>query len=612
VTFTGTDDGTPPLNDSETVTITVGEVNDAPVLAAIGNKTVDELTELTFTAIATDADLPANVLTYSAANLPAGATFDPATREFRWTPTEGQGPGTYTFTVRVTDNGMPALSDEEEITVTVTEVNVAPVANADGGTAYTTNEDSVLTIAPAGILDNDTDVDDQVLTVSQINGLAANVGTQIELPSGALLTVGADGHLSYDPNGWFNGLDDSQTAIDTFVYTASDGTAESNPTTVTITITGVNDGPTILNLPATYPLPQPGPGSLFVVEIPFEIDDAETPAQGLRVLNLATSNTDLVPQSVNGTDNLRVFGSGAQRTLTFTYDPNLGNQETTISFVVQDAGGKQTAGMVIFQLLAAGPFYENRRDRFDVDNSGKAADAPKVSAVDVLLVINEINANGSHIFEQPNGNITYFYDVDGDHWVKPQDVLAVIDRINNAPLAANDRGVAYTTTEATVLTVAASGVLANDSDPQSDPLTVATVNGQAANVGTQLTLVSGALLTVGADGRVTYDPHGQFDQLTDGQTATEWFVYTVWDGTSYSNVATVTITITGVTAATANAEGEGSAVHRAAAEPDERTPWDATVRERAIAALVDESPLRIDELEGILADIGIDVGRQPR
>jgi hypothetical protein len=77
-------------------------------------------------------------------------------------------------------------------------------------------------------------------------------------------------------------------------------------------------------------------------------------------------------------------------------------------------------------------------------------------------------------------------------------------------------------------------------------------------------------------------------------------------------VATVTITITGVTAATANAEGEGSAVHRAAAEPDERTPWDATVRERAIAALVDESPLRIDELEGILADIGIDVGRQPR
>jgi VCBS repeat-containing protein len=506
-----------------------------------------------------------------------------------------------TVPVTVTATDTAGLSVSKTFTILVANVNEPPVAVSD---AYATDGDNVLTVPATGVLGNDTDVDGQFLTVSQVNGLAANVGTQITLPSGALLTVGADGHLSYNPNGWFSRLDDGQTDSDTFVYTASDGTADSNPATVTVTITGVNDGPTILNLPAIYPLPQPGPGGFFIVEIPFEIDDAETPAQGLLVANLVTSNTDLVPQSVNGTDNLRVFGSGAQRTLLFAYDPNLGGQEATISFVVEDAGGKQTSAAVVFQLLAAGPFYENRLDPFDVDNSGKAPDAPKVSAVDVLLVINELNENGSHAFQQPNGNVTYFYDVDGDHWVKPQDVLAIIDRINNAPAAANDRGAAYTTTEATVLTVMAPGVLANDADPQGDPLTVATVDGRAANVGTQLTLASGALLTVGADGRVTYDPHGQFDGLTDGQTATEWFVYTVWDGTAYSNVATVTITITGVTAATSNGEGEGPGVPRAAVF-DERAPSDFTVRERAVAALLDESSLRFDELDELVLDVAV-------
>ena len=50
--------------------ITVGEVNQAPVLAAIGNKSVDEGSLLTFTASATDPDLPANNLSFS---LDAGA-----------------------------------------------------------------------------------------------------------------------------------------------------------------------------------------------------------------------------------------------------------------------------------------------------------------------------------------------------------------------------------------------------------------------------------------------------------------------------------------------------------------------------------------------------------
>ena len=74
VTITVTDSGTGNLIDSETFTITVNDTNTAPVLAAIGNQTVDELATLTFTATATDTDLPADTLTFSldAASLAAG------------------------------------------------------------------------------------------------------------------------------------------------------------------------------------------------------------------------------------------------------------------------------------------------------------------------------------------------------------------------------------------------------------------------------------------------------------------------------------------------------------------------------------------------------------
>jgi len=107
-------DGT--LTDEETITVTVNEVNEAPVLASIGDQTVDELSELTFTASATDADIPVQTLTYSIVGAPGGASINPATGVFTWTPTEGQGADSYIFTVTVSDG---TLTDEETITVTV-------------------------------------------------------------------------------------------------------------------------------------------------------------------------------------------------------------------------------------------------------------------------------------------------------------------------------------------------------------------------------------------------------------------------------------------------------------------------------------------------------------
>ncbi len=86
----------------------MSEVNQAPVLAAIGDQSVDEGSLLAFTVAATDADLPANNLSFRLdSGAPAGATIDPTTGEFSWTPTEAQGPAVHSVTVRVTDDGTP-------------------------------------------------------------------------------------------------------------------------------------------------------------------------------------------------------------------------------------------------------------------------------------------------------------------------------------------------------------------------------------------------------------------------------------------------------------------------------------------------------------------------
>ena len=109
--------------DLETFQVTVNEVNSDPVLAAIGNQTVNEKETLSFTATATDADLPNNDLVFGlSGSVPLGATMT-TYGQFSWTPTELQGAGSYTFDVTV-DDGTTTIA--EEIVVTVNEVNDAP------------------------------------------------------------------------------------------------------------------------------------------------------------------------------------------------------------------------------------------------------------------------------------------------------------------------------------------------------------------------------------------------------------------------------------------------------------------------------------------------------
>ena len=137
------------------VTVTITEPNVAPVLAAIPAQTVSQGAELTFTASATDPDLPANTLTYSLIGAPAGASINGSTGVFTWTPAEAQGPGTFNFTVRVSDGN---LTHDQPVTVTVTaDINggilgtwiIAGQSNAEG---YGITESPISGLAPSDTL----------------------------------------------------------------------------------------------------------------------------------------------------------------------------------------------------------------------------------------------------------------------------------------------------------------------------------------------------------------------------------------------------------------------------------------------------------------------------
>src|SRR5437016_6089027 len=99
--YNGSDSFTFKANDGildsnpATVSITANAVNDAPILTLPGPQTIDEGATLTFQVSATDPEIPAETLTFSAINLPPGATFvqDTAnnTGTFSWTPNSAQG-----------------------------------------------------------------------------------------------------------------------------------------------------------------------------------------------------------------------------------------------------------------------------------------------------------------------------------------------------------------------------------------------------------------------------------------------------------------------------------------------------------------------------------------
>jgi len=190
-------------------------INHEPVLNSIGNKTGNEGELLEFPVTATDQD-PGDTLIFSADNLPTGATFDPATTTFSWIPGFDQA-GVYVdveFTVQ--DNGTPIELDVELITITIGNVNRAPVFTEIGPQSVLENDSLTFTVSAT-----DPDLDDVFLSSG-------------ELPSGASFDDNT-GDFSWVPDYWMAGNY-------TVVFSATDG--DPNQTSDLEVVTTVGDVPT--------------------------------------------------------------------------------------------------------------------------------------------------------------------------------------------------------------------------------------------------------------------------------------------------------------------------------------------------------------------------------
>ncbi len=102
-----------------TANLTPHQNNTPPTLGFVANRAVARNSLLTFAAAAADADA-GQALTYSLdAGAPVGAVIHPTSGLFSWTPPGEQAFGPVSVTVRVADNGSPAMTDGQSFTISV-------------------------------------------------------------------------------------------------------------------------------------------------------------------------------------------------------------------------------------------------------------------------------------------------------------------------------------------------------------------------------------------------------------------------------------------------------------------------------------------------------------
>jgi hypothetical protein len=230
------------LSDQVSFSWTVTDTNRAPVLAPIGGVSGDEGTEIGFVASATDPDGDGLVFSL-AGEVPAGASITDD-GVFSWVPDESHGPGSYLFDLVVTDSGSPVLTATETVTVTVAEVNEAPMLVSPGDRLDAEGASVSLQL----------EVSDPDLPANGLSWLAS------DLPAG--LVLGSDGVIS-------GVLDDSAAAGSPYLVAVDvlDEEGLSDQVSFSWTVTDTNDGDkTTETNETTAPSPAPGP----------EHDDAQT------------------------------------------------------------------------------------------------------------------------------------------------------------------------------------------------------------------------------------------------------------------------------------------------------------------------------------------------
>lgn len=388
-------------------------------------------------------------------------------------------------------------------------VNHAPVAVSDH---FTVNEDSILNIAAAGVLANDTDADNNVLLATLVS--PPQHGSIVFLPNGSFV---------YTPDANFSGSD-------SFSYQASDGLSLSNVATATITVTPSNDAPTAAN-----------DGYSTATNTALNISAGNGVLANDTDVDSGNLTAAIVSNAANGSVTLNADGS-------FTYTPN--NGFTGIdTFTYRASDGSLQSNLATVSITVAG--VANSSPVAVNDNYNFAEDAVLTTTVANGVLFNDsdsenntltaqlvsgpshgsltLNANGTFTYTPNanyNGTDSFTYQAnDGTSNSNVATVNLIIAPVNDAPVGSSD---AYDTNEGTALVVGGSGVLTNDTDADGDSLTA-----------TLVTSPTHGVVVLNADGSFTYTPDAHYH-------GTDVFTYQANDGTTNSGAITVLLTINSV------------------------------------------------------------------
>ncbi|MGJ8597539.1 Ig-like domain-containing protein, partial [Sulfitobacter sp.] len=491
--------------DDARVFVTVNNVNDAPV-AVDDLAATDEETPVTIAVLDNDSDPDQDPLTVTEATSDDGTVVinDDGTIEFTPNP-DFTGDAVIDYTV--TDGN--GEEDTAQVTVSVGEVSDPPVAEDD---AAETDEDTPVTI---DVLGNDSDPDGDDLTV-----------TEATSPDGDV-TINDDGTLEFTPNPDFNGEA-------TITYTITDGNGGEDTAEVLVTVNPVNDGPLAEDDNATTGEQEP-------VTVSVLDNDSDPEGDPLTVVSASSPDGEV---TIND-----------DGTLTFT--PNEGfTGEAQVNYTISDGELTDPAVLFVevtpdvegFSPVAVDDIAETLEETpvtIDVLVNDTDPDGDDLTVIEATSDDGTVSINDDGTLEfTPNpdffGDAVIDYTItDGNGGIDDARVIVTVENVNDAPVAVDD-------CVATDLNTAVDiPVLANDTDPDGDALTV-----------TEATSPDGTVV-INDDGTLTFTPN-------DGFTGDAEINYTITDGNGEEDSAVAKVSV-GEVSAPPVAEDD-------TAETDEDTP----------------------------------------
>lgn len=385
--------------------------------------------------------------------------------------------------------------------------NTNPVANSD---VYTTSQNTPLN--GASVLNNDTDAEQPQ------GSWTASLVTDV---SNGSLTLNADGTFTYTPDSGFSGAD-------SFVYQVNDGAGGTAQATVTINVSATPNTPPVAT--------DDGYTVTSGVALTGNVTTNDTDADGdtLTVSQISGPNSGSLTLNADGsfsyTSNAGFSGSDS-----FVYqvdDGKGGTDQATVTITVNAAGSNTppVANSEVYTVSLGNSINGNVLAN-DTDADGDTLTASEVTGPTQGTLV--LNGNGTFTYTPDSGasgQDTFEYQVsDGNGGTDTATVTINISAtpVNNAPNAVDDNAA---TDEDAVLNGAS--VLANDSDPDSDDMTVET---------TPVSGPTSGALQLSADGTFVYTPTANFN-------GSDSFVYRVCDdGTpSKCDEGAVTITVASV------------------------------------------------------------------